>query len=229
MQAAAAAYLTDTRLVEVIFPSALEVKLINNEKTDTQVLLITWMGVAVAAVRGTQVSKNFSLVDVIRNMRVVKKSWHFDKVRAHAGYSSAADSVMGEVAQWLERHREAGRRCYLTGHSMGGVIASGLAANLKFDATYTFGAPRFGNKAFAKLMKKESLYRVVHESDIAPSYPHAGLGYRHAGERWQLGREGGFEQIDGWSKDFWHFPYLQGQADHEPGNYLLATRKGHRL
>ena len=228
MQVAGAAYMSHVNFVEAIFPAALEVRFINHKDTDTQVLLIAWHGVAVAAVRGTQVSDNFSFIDVIRNARCVKKRWKFGGIRAHAGYSEAVDAVADEIDAWAEKHTEAGRKVYLTGHSMGGVVASGLAALIKFDATYTFGAPRFGNKAFAKMMEKESLYRVVHARDIAPSYPHSFLGYRHAGERWQLSSDGGFAKIDGKSKDFWHYPYIQGQEDHKPINYLNAIMKGYR-
>ena len=226
MQVAAAAYIKDVELVKAIFPSA-RVEFIINETSGMEVLLVEWDGVAIAAVRGTQVSKNFSMIDVIRNTRIAKRRWYFKGVRAHAGYSKGADSVMGQLTYWVDRQRANDRRVYLTGHSMGGVIASGLAAVVKFDATYTFGAPRFGNRAFAKMMKKETVYRIVHERDIAPSYPHSLLGYRHAGERWQLDRDGAYSQINGWSKDFYHYPYIQGNEDHKPANYVLATKKGY--
>lgn len=229
MQMAAAAYMSDMSLVKQCFPSAESIEYISDRGTDTQVLCVAWKDVSYCAFRGTQFSENWSTVDVLRNTKFRKVLWGFPGtgVRAHRGYAAAVDSVAGKLKDWLFVQRSMNRQAVCTGHSMGGVEASGAALLLEFDATYTFGAPRFGNKAFAKQIETRNVFRVVHESDIAPSYPHKWLGYRHAGQRWQLSREGGYSRIDGDTKDFYHYPYLQGKADHKPIQYLEASKKGH--
>jgi hypothetical protein len=131
------------------------------------------------------------------------------------------------VFYWVDQQRARGRKVVGTGHSMGGAEITGLASIIAFDAVYSFGAPRFGNKEFNRHLATKQFYRVVHAQDIAPSYPHKFFGYEGTGERWQLSRDGLFSQINGWSKDFFHYPYLTGKEDHKPANYLKATKQGH--
>ena len=62
----------------------------------------------------------------------------------------------------------------ITGHSLGGAVASIFAAELyskysaKIDYFYTFETPRVGNSNFANYMKNISpnSYRITHYSDI---------------------------------------------------------------
>ena len=55
------------------------------------------------------------------------------------------------------------------------------------SATYSFGAPRVGDGAFARGLA--NLVRVVHGADIAPRHP-LPLGYRHGGQVWHLSGAG---------------------------------------
>jgi len=122
--------------------------------------------------------------------------------------------VLPAVRAFVEAQRARGVPVYLAGHSLGGVLAT-LAASLVHGvaATYTFGAPRAGNGVFARALGDRALYRVVYGSDIAPSYPHPLLGYRHGGERWQLKANGKLAKGGGW-RDKFHFPVATGVLDH---------------
>ena len=90
---------------------------------------------------------------------------------------------------------------FVTGHSLGGALAilaaqkfAGRRFNLR--AVYTFGQPRVGNRAFAKLYDamdacfprdlRGITYRVVNENDIVPRVPFAGVpgtAYWHGGQK----------------------------------------------
>jgi hypothetical protein len=61
-------------------------------------------------------------------------------------------------------------------------------------------------------------------------YPHPLLGYRHGGERWQLGSDGRLNKGGGW-RDLLHFPVAKGVLDHRVANYcdsLAMLRQNRR-
>lgn len=65
---------------------------------------------------------------------------------------------------------------YLTGHSHGGALAVLAATELNklyhIAAVYTFGAPRVGNKAFARHVEEDiRVYRIVNSKDFVPYFP----------------------------------------------------------
>lgn len=78
-------------------------------------------------------------------------------------------------------------RLFLTGHSMGGSVAtlSSILLHLEFkvSAVYSYGSPRVGNLEFALTLAKETfkVFRVVLAKDIYPHLPPAWLGYHHTG------------------------------------------------
>ena len=137
----------------------------------------------VVAFRGTQVFADPSLADMLSNLWFRRRPW--DPGRVHRGYREA----LLDIVQELKRPLYSGRRpLYFTGHSLGGALAT-LASTLAPgpSATYSFGAPRVGDGAFARGLT--NLVRVVHGADLAPRYP-LPLGYRHGGQAWHLSREG---------------------------------------
>jgi predicted lipase len=126
--------------------------------------------------------------------------------------------VLPAVEKFVRDRRATGMPIYLTGHSLGGVLATLAASMVDATATYTFGAPRAGNSKFAEGLAGKNVHRVVYGLDIAPSYPHPLLGYRHGGERWQLDSDGALTQSGAWC-DLFHFPVAKGVLDHRVTNY----------
>lgn len=94
---------------------------------------------------------------------------------------------------------------------------------MEVDGIYTFGAPRCGNKAFAKMLEDRAVYRIVFGFDIAPSYPTRKLSYRHGGERWRLSRNGSLRRGGHW-RDRFHAPVVTGILDHRVSNYVHGLR-----
>jgi len=210
------------------FLFAQDVSMIKDERTDTQVMLYEWDDRAVAAFRGTSVTENTSATDIFRNGKILfKMSWadrHGNESKVHRGYGRAVEAVDKPLSYWVDKMRSQGKPVDGTGHSMGGVEVTGAASLIKFNSVYTFGAPRFGDGVFATAMRDEVIYRVVLGGDIAPSYPHPFLGYRHVGKRYQLSDEGVYTQPSGWWQDSFHYPYIEGTKVHEPQNYVEVTR-----
>ena len=178
------------RLGDVIAPGAFRASLARPEakttfvdRDDSQAYIIETGEHAAVAFRGTQVFSGFSLADIASNLWVRRRPWEPGKV--HRGYREAILDIAHEIKGVLHAPQ---RPLYFTGHSLGGALAT-LASTLPPGptATYTFGSPRVGNRAFAAGLR--DLYRIVHGDDIAPKYP-LPLGYCHGGEAWRLGDDG---------------------------------------
>uniref|UniRef100_A0A1I7S5H6 Lipase_3 domain-containing protein n=2 Tax=Bursaphelenchus xylophilus TaxID=6326 RepID=A0A1I7S5H6_BURXY len=80
---------------------------------------------------------------------------------------------------------------WVTGHSLGGAMASLCAATIAFDypkaservVLYTFGEPRVGDKKYADLLDNHipNSFRVIHNRDVVVNIPiiHAGHFWHH--------------------------------------------------
>lgn len=157
------------------------------DRDDTQAYVIETAQHRAIAFRGTQVLSGFSLADIRSNLWIRRVPW--DPGKVHRGYREAVLDIAHELKRPLHAQE---KPLYFTGHSMGGCIAT-LASTLPPGprATYTFGAPRVGNRIFARALK--NLYRIVHADDLATRYP-LPLGYRHGGEVWHLAETGALQQ-----------------------------------
>lgn len=106
----------------------------------------------------------------------------------------AAALRIGEIIGRERKNQEV----WLTGHSLGGALAVILAATLRENGVpvhglYTFGAPRVGDKEFAKQLNRglrnKSHWRVVNEGDLVPHVPMEPF-FCHAGKRMLLKKNG---------------------------------------
>jgi len=77
---------------------------------------------------------------------------------------------------------------YITGHSLGGALATLCAVDLKISFgikanifLYTFGTPRVGNQAFAQYCNAltNENWRLVHYADLVPQLPLQRLKFHH--------------------------------------------------
>jgi hypothetical protein len=181
-------------------------------RTDTQVAL--WRAAPhrelVVAFRGTETS---SLTDLLTDVRLTMRpykpggstvtaaerssddsSGDGDAPKVHDGFLDAFQSVQARVFAALDEARggRGGWRVLVTGHSLGGAlatlfaaelaasIASGARAGFTAVSMVNFGSPRVGNAAFCdayNALVPDSV-RMVNGSDAVPTVP-ALLGYRH--------------------------------------------------
>ena len=83
------------------------------------------------------------------------------RVQAHSGFVSALELVYSDVVKFLETFPP-GKKLYITGHSLGGALASLLGYRLVQDGVYNsspiqyvYGCPPVGEPAFAKSFNED--------------------------------------------------------------------------
>lgn len=139
----------------------------------------------VVAFRGTQ-----GLNDWLSNLDLFPTQRDYGRV--HAGFFEQFDAVRQDVEAELDGG--APPRIFLTGHSLGGAIATIAAAEWAgrgtVTAVYTFGQPAVGNGDFAKFMAGHygsAFFRFVNDADVVARVP---PGYTHFGRLFHFDAEG---------------------------------------
>jgi triacylglycerol lipase len=98
----------------------------------------------------------------------------------HEGFTNELDKVYADVATELGKRLGPQTLLYITGHSLGGGLATLMAARLVADksrgvhAVHTFGSPRVGDTDFVKayqLALGHCTYRIVNGEDLVTRVP----------------------------------------------------------
>ncbi|KAF0892976.1 hypothetical protein E2562_021278 [Oryza meyeriana var. granulata] len=180
---------------------------LDNVSTDTQVAI--WRDSSrrrlVVAFRGTEQSRwkdlqtDLMLVPAGLNPEMLSGDFK-QEIQVHSGFLSAYDSVRNRIIALVKYaigyldEEDAENipkwHVYVTGHSLGGALATLLALELSssqmtksgviFVTMYNFGSPRVGNRRFAEVYnaKVKNSWRVVNHRDIIPTVPRL-MGYCH--------------------------------------------------
>lgn len=156
----------------------------------------------VVTFRGTQPS---SLVDWLTDSRVVRRGWRSPSGitvlpgSVHSGFADAYESVESTLLAWLTMDRP----IFITGHSLGGALATICAARIGVAsprmpmlALYTYGSPRVLDWLAATWLNgclPGRSWRVVNNNDVVTRLPlsRPGNGYYHVGELTYLDADGG--------------------------------------
>jgi hypothetical protein len=143
---------------------------------DTQCFVAASAKAVVVSFRGTE-----STGDWLANLNLVSTTRSYGSV--HRGFLGAFQVVEWALRGALARH--ANLPLLITGHSLGGAIATIAAAEWHgqygVSAVYTFGQPAVGRSEFCKWFEHKyagRFTRFVNDDDIVPMVP---PGYQHAG------------------------------------------------
>lgn len=114
----------------------------------------------------------------------------------HSGFYSEMLKVWPEVDYQVRSRLKPHSKIFITGHSMGGAVATLLAAKLRQDGhritdLITFGQPKTGSKKFCDHINSLTdfrYHRVVNNMDIVPMLPPRWTGYAHCGTEVYINR-----------------------------------------
>ena len=154
--------------------------------------------IIVLAIRGSVSKQNWQADwDMIRTRINFCHECH-----VHRGFKNSweeiKDAVMSNMKKAAELHPD--YRIIVTGHSLGGAIATLGAGELRriddhFRNTtelYTFGSPRVANEEAAMWLSAQSdlSWRITNEDDLVPRLPPRALGYHHVLPEFWISRNG---------------------------------------
>ncbi|MEA1910108.1 MAG: lipase family protein [Spirochaetota bacterium] len=139
--------------------------------------MVSWNSrVVIAAFRGTEM-KSFSTLHEIRtDLKTAPVSFETGG-KVHKGFLNGLDEIWegpeglkvlleGLIAEKTDRP------LFITGHSLGGALASLCFARIpQAKGLYTYGAPRVGDKEFVNLFEGRSVWRIENVRDPVPLVP----------------------------------------------------------
>eukprot|EP00127_Corallochytrium_limacisporum_P005378 Clim_evm54s203 gene=Clim_evmTU54s203 len=121
----------------------------------------------------------------------------------HEGFFNAWMALKKDVMAMAEKLQaeNPGQPLYVTGHSLGGALATLCAMSLALEmpnvplVVYTFGSPRVGNIVFAQLYNRlvPNTFRVVNDGDVVtgiPGFKFLKSRYQHVGNKVIFDRAG---------------------------------------
>jgi hypothetical protein len=209
-------------------------KFIEDTDTDTQAIIaVSHEGKIAISFRGTS-----DFTDAFTDALAIKKPWiHgkgilFWKPRVHYGFLNAYMPVRNQILQTIkELTSQKPKEIHITGHSLGGALATLCAADIRKTLKlpvrmYNYGSPRVGNKKFKKLYNKlvPDTFRFVNDKDGVPTIPK--IAYHHVGNLCYLDDDGEIsinpstaEQIFDAIQDMLGFMDFEALTDHLSNHY----------
>jgi len=163
-----------------------EIEIYNESGTipyDTEVAILSNSSIVIVVFRGTEGPT--AIKDWLTNaqhwMTAVPDSWGSGKkISVHKGYYNALSEVYQSVREIVrDRQQNGDRKVFLTGHSLGGALATLCAyrfqkvGGIDVSGVYTFGAPRVGDKEFSiqYSILHNKTFRWVNNDDFAAKMP----------------------------------------------------------
>ena len=159
--------------------------------TNTQGFVVKFNGHVIVAFRGTQ-----GLQDLATDALTVKAFVNlFPPRRVHAGFLLAHRSVRDDIRTAIESLDPP--RVFVTGHSLGGALATLAALDLAVErpstqiTIYNFGCPRLGDRGYVGYYngKMSESFCVAVPEDFIANLPVGGWGpfrFRHVSQEHEL-------------------------------------------
>jgi len=140
---------------------------------DTQAIIAVTDHFVVLSFRGTESTKPKDIKSDMQAMQVKCVSGGM----VHSGFSEAFDVVSEQVQDALNEANIAAKPLFITGHSLGGALATIAAKRLTHKSgiagCYTFGSPRVGDTNWVSGLRAP-VYRVVNAVDSVTMMPPGG-------------------------------------------------------
>jgi pimeloyl-ACP methyl ester carboxylesterase len=195
------------------------------ESFDTQAMVVANDHACVLAFRGTEPT---DIGDWMTDMDIRMVKDPFGMV--HQGFQEAYEIVEDEVREVI--NDMPGENLYITGHSLGGALATVAAAHLPPRwSVYNFGSPRVGDEDYAGNVSKREFYRFTNNNDVVPRVP-LSIRFAHAGDNYHFTTFGGMlKNPKNWRLTYDRFVgrlrwgVVDGIRDHNMGTYAQLVYK----
>ncbi len=136
-----------------------------------------------------------------------RKDWmtnlNFDQVeipdgQVHEGFNKAVNAIWEKLLLTVVKFRTSQQPLFLTGHSLGGALATLATLRLihagqSVQGLYTFGSPRVGDRSYMDAFNgvmADRAFRIVNDEDIVAKIPFKAIGYCHVGEKYRFDTNG---------------------------------------
>ena len=151
----------------------------------------------------------------------------------HNGFQTEVDKIWDKLETLIEKKPKK-KPLFITGHSLGGAMATICASRIQKDVTclYTYGSPRVGSKKFVENCNITH-YRHVNNNDAVPTVPFLLLGYRHHTVARYINHYGNIRTLTYWQRfkdklrGRWaalkKFQFFDGFYDHSMKYYVKYT------
>ena len=154
---------------------------------------------AVICFRGTEPKE---VSDIKADLNAVQKQGLHNKGDVHAGFQGEINKIWDAI---LEKVNELdGQTIYITGHSLGGAMATICAKRLQeqkveVQCLYTYGSPRVGDRKWVKSLQIPH-YRFQNNNDVVCKVPFWIMGYRHHGKSVYISYSGKICKMNMWRR-----------------------------
>lgn len=206
-------------------------RFISSHDRNTQAFLFRTPHYMVLAFRGTQEIQDWqtNLNTRFQRTNLSDRRSTPIKGRVHSGFflawESVSEAIYEQLQRWYKDDRNGHRSppLWITGHSLGGALATISSVALKakgvpVSGVYTYGQPRVGDRTFARQVKTllpDRYFRFVNYTDVVPRVPtpislrnpFGGL-YVHSGQLQYFGMQGQLDETTSALKRL--FDYLRG-------------------
>lgn len=167
------------------------ISVLGESKNSAQGALIEHKDYLCLAFRGTD-----EIDDWLDNFNVFSEAAMFGDF--HKGFLYSLEDIWTPLFKQIKKLKsEKSRPVFITGHSLGGAMATVAAAkmihaDLPFTSVYTFGQPRVVTADTARIINieaKNRYFRFQNNNDIVTRVPARLMGYSHVGQLLYITKE----------------------------------------
>lgn len=209
------------------------------DENSAQAMVVSHKDFIGIAFRGTN-----EINDWLDNLNAFPESALFGEF--HRGFYRSVEDLWSDIKSQVEKikTKEGSKPVFITGHSLGGAMASVAAAKYihqdePFMSVYTFGQPRAMTRNTARIFNVEAsgrYFRFQNNEDIVTRVPARIMNYSHVGkclyidQKKVIHKEPGYwfkflDTVDGALESVKNADSILGITDHDMENYLDAIQK----